>query len=1784
LQISQLPSSYVYYLSALAGPLIAGLAVYIVLSYLFVPLRITTPLAIIISVLVFGLSKYYANNNKNSEKSGKPETTIKKDKVNSSVAPSNLNDIELKQQPQHQRQETDQEKNNNYINKRENIISKNNNNNTHTLSIFANLFFVVGYAACLLIVTSYFFIFNPSNEEIFVPWEQFTIVQIIQVGASIALCFFLPGYAILSILYKDSDYKIRPLLKILLAYLLSILVTGLTGYIAVALGLGLSNIIGLLIVIYLSILVVLLIQQLSLAYNNQKNRSKFSFRNLSLKIPSSKAHTLILVRNLIWNFLKKNSAEFIVFASLFALVVLSTYYLYSGGIIADQWYHHGRSLAFMSGEFRDISIAGGDEGTFSPFPNALLAAFFSVSGIPSVNAYASISFLNIIPVFAFYYFFKNWVPIRMKRSALLACTLFMLSSGFGWVYVLGLAVADPPESQLSAFQMLWRAGIKSMDIILPTSFSGAHPDFSTPLIIMALPAGFTLLGLLREEIIKNKFKFKYLAILLSITFLGVLSHDEFYLFIIVSSIVPIFLFFITKKRDEKKKNLVVVYGALLGALSLTLILATYSFAGVGYFIYNTILGIPLIVLCFIFVAIMCILYIATRYFYNLFYQKKYRNSHRRFESLLLSQRWIKYLYDRRHRTITPRLVLVFVIAWLYIFTFIVWSQLSVEAVEIQTQDYTVPWYLYPMKLGLTGLLGFAFVLSYLFRKFEKEIFIFGIIIVIAFFAGSYYYEHRLNKYMMAGLAGFGSLFIYDIILRSPQIQRNSSTKTLATSLVLGFIIFSSALSVLMFWGFNALAHDSDFDKALGRRDFPLASEFGLFRLLYNGNKAPSAFNIAAPVNAYNFSNPLQSGDLIERVQAFSGIPLIKLTQSPLTLDAYALESFYDQLYRSDTRYIVLPKGDFVNLITQPDEDAEIGTIDEGKKRQQREEEERIIIKGHQEEGTGEEQRSSTISGILRFAIENFQKAYEDSNYLVLAVPPLTPPQSQADIGLIHKKIELLASPSASDKDVIITLPYDKELFKEIDSPGKVKNEEKNVLLYGNNESRTDLWSDPLQQQHKRNANYIESVFRVVGQNESESDVGIGWLDNSTQYTVSLKNDRVEVTGLDIRNSTNSNDGRLVYVREITRENGEWYTIKIIIMEETVNVYVNNLLAVQIPRNDQLHGLANTTINRIGLFSFNNTAEFRPIKVGSITTGADKNQENYFQDYYPLSILALSKASYDTFLEGDMSALSKKIVILNADSILSTFGSGANGTLTQNNYLKFANDGGILVIMNIDGTDYFGEPYLFGKLFDIGDEVKFDSISYEAKENLQNKKEKTEKEKGEGTREDLVGREKEEQGPQYLNVSGMAREIEIRNTSATSDVAIKSYYINNDQKVAPFVFEKKYGMGRLIFVNNGGYFDAVAKSPQQTFLTLAKILNLAGLDTGVDRNYADNHTAKWRSGGVTPVARIVGDLGINAKTKINSSSFSIVPDNNKGYNSGYNSHVNDKFYVQSVKYSSTDYKNIISNSNDSNSNYYDLENQNRRSNDTLIEALRLSGPYEVIINTNGSLVLPSTLESYHNYIGTSIPIGSDIVLKLHNGSTAEFLATNDTGQKLFKFGSDSEIHFYNISGAGKGIDISVLLKSPEIRVADGKISFENLYNVDPPNIAKLYSNKNCEYQSSQFYCRQLEVNGTMDAVISHVDNYLQGEEADTVSYIKSLEIEQNKSDEEGKKMALDLQLPADVSQDAKERGITVPWQKALFSDLGVAVSLSMFAYDTIIVIMIVLLWRPWVQKKTEKRTD
>src|SRR5439155_7245955 len=167
----------------------------------------------------------------------------------------------------------------------------------------------------------------------------------------------------------------------------------------------------------------------------------------------------------------------------------STYYLYNGTIIGDQWYHHGNSFMFISGAFRDFSISGISDLNYPPFFSAFLASFFVLSNTPSANAYAAIGFLNVIPIFAFYYFFSKWIP-NYKRAALLATTLCVLSSGFGWIYTLSLTDSNPITSSSTAMGIFREAGSKTFDVWLPNTFLNVgHPDITTPLIIFGLPAG-----------------------------------------------------------------------------------------------------------------------------------------------------------------------------------------------------------------------------------------------------------------------------------------------------------------------------------------------------------------------------------------------------------------------------------------------------------------------------------------------------------------------------------------------------------------------------------------------------------------------------------------------------------------------------------------------------------------------------------------------------------------------------------------------------------------------------------------------------------------------------------------------------------------------------------------------------------------------------------------------------------------------------------------------------------------------------------------------------------------------------------------------------------------------------------------------------------------------------------------------------------------------------------------------------------------------------------------------
>jgi hypothetical protein len=399
---------------------------------------------------------------------------------------------------------------------------------------------------------------------------------------------------------------------------------------------------------------------------------------------------------------------------------------------------------------------------------------------------------------------------------------------------------------------------------------------------------------------------------------------------------------------------------------------------------------------------------------------------------------------------------------------------------------------------------------------------------------------------------------------------------------------------------------------------------------------------------------------------------------------------------------------------------------------------------------------------------------------------------------------------------------------------------------------------------------------------------------------------------------------------------------------------------------------------------------------------------------------------------------------------------------------------------------------------------------------------------------------------------VAQDIKIKNTSSSvSDFKVISFYMRDNDEVAPFALEKKYGTGKIIVVNSGDYFDAISSSPKQYFKTLAEIPSLLNLNVE-SQNNNKVVTDNTLNPNVIPIG-FIGDLKVSGHSLINSSSLSILT--NKTSDSAY-SFYNDKFHAQSISERGIE----DDNNSDIPDNKHILQNNNYTTSDAVIRDLNLTGEYEVIITLNGSLVLPTMLTSYYDYVAASIPTGFNMIIILHDGATAEFIAENGQHGQPVIFMGKTKINFYNVSDLQDKKDISVLLKSPEIRVVNGRANFEKLFMYDP-------------YSKIGTTGGPLDVKGSMIAKFGHVDNYNEidsnGGWINThfLSYLKSIHLDKNNVYENEKK--INLEFPADISALAKEEGILVPWQSALLSSTNIVISLSII----VVAVTLTILWRP-----------
>ena len=633
----------------------------------------------------------------------------------------------------------------------------------------------------------------------------------------------------------------------------------------------------------------------------------------------------------------------------------------------------------------------------------------------------------------------------------------------------------------------------------------------------------------------------------------------------------------------------------------------------------------------------------------------------------------------------------------------------------------------------------------------------------------------------------------------------------------------------MFVGFQASAIETNNLDFLweGRRNFPSPSELQVLQFLrdYTASNfsSPGVYNIVTWPNEYQ----LKMG-LVGKLEGFLGLPIPKMLQSPLALNASTLESFYNLLAKSDARYIVIPLPDVVDKDDVPRvngsrlKQATQADIEKMKDVLENEREVRPIVEP---------------TDIQDFALANFNKIYQDGKFVVLAVPSqLTPPSFSGDNAMILPGTGGVPTDPDSPS-IMVTVPYTNKFYNKIDDSdfAKVSRDKENLVLDSYNKSQT-LWSRDVEYQDG-NLNYIESKFMAMDQNRDKENIecGIVWEnEGEKKYYVRIKDDKLEFS------ETPATKDRF-NLENLQVKLNEWvpYTLKLIFSDRTLDVYVDDMLGLRVP--NELYNVNNTnTISRIGVRCSGNIAEFEPIKIAQIdqSGGRDlvdlrKKQQNY-EYYYPLTTLALSKTGYDTFLPNDNSIFSKDNIFLTTRAFDDYYKN--NGKVNNNadidRFLDFVKKGGNLTLFStenpIDG--WAEEAFSIKSISD--NNTEFNSVIEPA-------------------------------APRYsVNLSGTTPIIE----TTSPEVAIKSYYQMDNQKVSPFVMEKNYGKGKIIFVNAAGFFDAVSREPEKYFSRLGDIPLLAGMDPDNNNKYKTN--TKLTS---SPPTYNLGKLRITGTATINNSS-------------------------------------------------------------------------------------------------------------------------------------------------------------------------------------------------------------------------------------------------------------------------------------------------------------------------
>lgn len=596
------------------------------------------------------------------------------------------------------------------------------------------------FSCCtLLSVLSVLFVHPISNTVEFISWNAIPLPNLLRLLLSSFLVLFSPGYMILSLVHKNENLTGTE--KILFSVLISLFILPFFGLLSFAFGSNIQQV-GTLSVILLNLTLLMLFIFVEREKTKVNEKISISFEKLIL-------------------------LSLLIFISI---LMLSKYSLNLTWDYGDLDIYYGYSVSFTKGVLPLSPIGPGLDYPYWPF--TFLAQFFITSGVPYVNAFQFLSIpITFLPILSLYImtsaFFER---LRHKKIPIIATLLGFFGGGFGWIF--GVHLLTSSQTVQSLYELFEIMGGTNSGYLIPSFYSAPGITGIYPLYTFALTSIFALIWLIYSKRADKLGNLRYVLIPVMIA-LGYLAHVAeivFFIFIFLASIL------ILKREDVfsyRKCAISIIVGLILIALPDIIVKGCFYTEGNPFTYYGFSLYYGALVL-----AVLA------------FFLSFIKNH--------LKGRPIDLKID--HDKIRPlKLASLSLITYFYGLSLIIWAKVFETYARLPTTGMnTEPWYAWPNRLGIIGLLALPGIICLVHKhKNIKEYSFFIFLVPVSFIIARvlhvypYYMEDRLTFFIM----------IPTVILASFMVLKLGQSLNKHVRSNFKNVLFGSVLSMILILGF-----------------------------------------------------------------------------------------------------------------------------------------------------------------------------------------------------------------------------------------------------------------------------------------------------------------------------------------------------------------------------------------------------------------------------------------------------------------------------------------------------------------------------------------------------------------------------------------------------------------------------------------------------------------------------------------------------------------------------------------------------------------------------------------------------------------------------------------------------------------------------------------------------------------------------------------------------------------------------------------------------------------------